>query len=264
MTNITENDVQDILNEYNNPTNESTIFNPVLTNDSQNRFQGASWFETAKNNEIILAGLGGIGSWTALLLSRLNPKSIYLYDDDKVEETNMSGQFYSDTVFGTTKIEATYHNLAHFSKYFAMCYNRKYDENSIKTPVMICGFDNMKARKVFFNNWFMNICDKDNNASKCLFIDGRLNAEEFQIFCFTGDNMKAIKKYQEEYLFDDDEVENSICSYKQTSFCASMIASFITNLYINFCDNKKDGFRPLPFLTYYNAYNLKLDFNYVE
>ena len=54
---------------------------------------------------------------------------------------------------------------------------------------------------------------------------------------------------------DDEEAEEAPCSYKQTSFCASMIGSLITNLYVNFCANRCNPLieRSLPFITEYNA-----------
>lgn len=51
-----------------------------------------------------------------------------------------------------------------------------------------------------------------------IFIDGRLTAEQMQIFCVTP---KYISKYKE-HLFDDSEVEDAPCTMKQTSHSAAM------------------------------------------
>lgn len=80
-------------------------------------------------------------------------------------------------------------------------------------------------------------------------------AEEFQVFCIKGDDQFNIKKYREEYLFSDEEAEETICSYKQTTFMANMIASVMVNLFVNFIANQCNPIidRDVPFYTSYNA-----------
>ena len=73
--------------------------------------------------------------------------------------------------------------------------------------------------------------------------------------CITGDADYNIKKYEKDYLFRDSEAEETICSYKQTTFMANMIASVMVNLFVNFCANECDPLVPrdLPFFTEYSA-----------
>jgi hypothetical protein len=56
-------------------------------------------------------------------------------------------------------------------------------------------------------------------------------------------------------LFDDSEAEETICSYKQTSFCANMIASVMVNCFVNFIANQCNPLIPrdVPFFTEYDA-----------
>ena len=92
----------------------------------------------------------------------------------------------------------------------------------------------------------------------CLFIDGRLAAEEFQVLCIKGDDTYNIKRYNKEFLFSDREADETICSYKQTTFMANMIASVMVNLFVNFVANQCEPLidRDLPFYTDYNAENM--------
>ena len=152
------------------PVNSSTL----QIEESTSRFSGAIWYEAIQSKYIVLAGLGGIGSYVAFLLSRLHPQSIILYDDDKVEATNMSGQLYSAADVGNYKVNAIYQQMKNYSNFFqGDAFVSKYTSSSIKKPIMICGFDNMEARKVFYNNW--KECTKFGiNPSQCLFIDGRI------------------------------------------------------------------------------------------
>lgn len=233
------------------PVNSATL----LVNESTSRFSSAIWYENIQKKVIILAGLGGIGSYVAFLLARMKPTAIYMYDDDVVEEGNMSGQLYSQSDVDRFKVNSMadmIRGYANYSSSFAI--PEKYTIECEASDIMICGFDNMIARQVFFNKWNNHIIDKSpEERAKCLFIDGRLAAEEFQIFCITGDDEYNRVRYAKEFLFSDTEAEGTVCSYKQTTFCANMIASYMVNLFVNFCANEVGGYRDLPFFTSYNA-----------
>ena len=226
--------------------------NPMKYRESTARFSSASWFEEASNNVIILAGLGGIGSWTALLLSRLRPQNITLYDGDVVEEVNMAGQLFKETDIGETKVSAVANTLRNYSGYWANT-TRWYTESSLTSNIMICGFDNMSARKLFYKNWKRRV-EYAHDAGALLYIDGRMAAEEFQVYCLVGNDSRAMENY-EKTLFSDDEAEETICSYKQTTYMAAMIGAVISNLYVNFCANRSNLPYPrdLPYLTEYDG-----------
>lgn len=219
------------------------------------RFSGALWYDKIQKLPIILAGVGGIGSWTALLLSRFNPSVIHLYDPDFVESVNMSGQLYSTEDVGNSKTDAISTTIQSFSAYNTIVSNTsRYAEDSVTGPIMIGGFDNMEARRLLFNKWMAGVRLAP-KKEECLFIDARLAAEEFQVFCMTGDDIYHQNLYREKWLFDDTEAEETLCSYKQTTYCASMVASIIANLVVNFTTNQCNPLidRDLPFLTRYDA-----------
>lgn len=227
----------------------------LLVSETTSRFNGAAWYDIILRSRIVLAGIGGIGSWTALLLSRLNPAGLYLYDSDVVEMGNMSGQLHSNQYCGDLKINSISNIINNIGCYYGTIgYNRFYNERDRTEDIMICGFDNMESRKLFFNKWYRRVLDSY-DSSKCLFIDGRLNAESFQIFAIRGDDMRAIEEYNNKWLFSDDEADETICSYKQTSFMAAMIASTMVNLYVNHMANLCDPIIPrdVPFFTEYTA-----------
>ena len=86
-----------------------------------------------------------------------------------------------------------------------------------------------------------------------IFIDGRLLMEQMQIFCVRGDKPNDIKRYEEEFLFDDSEVDDDLCTAKQTTHSAAMIAGFMTGFLTNHSTNvslKKEA-REVPFMTEY-------------
>ena len=248
--------------EVSETTEETSISEPLkenpnslLVSEATSRFSSAIWYEKIQTSSIILAGIGGIGSYVALLLARLNPRNIVMYDPDKVEMVNMSGQLHSHIYCGCTKINSMQDILHSIGYYYrAVGNNHRYDSACRREDIMICGFDNMEARKIFFNNWIRHLFNHP-NPENCLYIDGRLSAESYQIFAIKGDDIRAIEEYKTKWLFEDEEAEETICSYKQTSFMAAMIASTMVNIYVNHMANLCDPIIPrdVPFFTEYTA-----------
>lgn len=234
----------------------------IEVSETTSRFSSATWFEEIQKKTIILAGLGGIGSYVCFLLARMHPKSMFLYDDDVVEVVNMSGQLYglSDVdKYKSNAISAMIKNYADYNSVFASV--QRFTSDCEAHDIMICGFDNMQARRTFFEKWRDHVICKDTEErGKCLFIDGRLSAEVLQVYCITGDNYEAQDKYYNECLFDDSQADETVCSYKQTTYMANMIGSIIVNLFTNFVANEVAGapIRELPFLTSYDGYSMQL------
>ena len=134
------------LDEGKFPQNSPTL----LVDESTSRFSGAMWYDEIRNKKVLIAGVGGIGSHTALQIGRMCPATIYLYDDDMVERGNMSGQMYGNSQVGMPKVDAMSSTLAEFTS--AKCvYSiaEKFTSSTDPCNIMICGFDNMNARMSF-------------------------------------------------------------------------------------------------------------------
>lgn len=212
----------------------------LLIDESSSRFSSAIWFDKIGTKIVTLAGLGGIGSYVAFLLSRLKVNRLVIYDDDIVDETNLSGQLFATQDIGNRKTISVCRMLRDYSQYHSVIGEQeRYGVSSPTTAIMMCGFDNMRARKIFYDKWELHVMGlPEEEREECLFIDGRLAAEEFQVFCIKGSDTYLRNKYKNEWLFDDNEAEATLCSYKQTSFCANMIASVMVNLFVNFVANQ--------------------------
>lgn len=191
------------------------------------------------------------------LLGRLKPQRLIIYDPDRVETVNMSGQLYGQTDVGNYKsvaLSIMIRNYANYNNIVAL--NDRFDANSEATDIMICGFDNMAARKLFFDKWAAHVASKPaEERANCLYIDGRLAAEEFQVLSIQGNDDRAMKEYESKWLFNDVEAEETICSYKQTTFMANMIASVMVNIFVNFVANQCNPIidRDVPFFISYDA-----------
>ena len=240
------------------PENSKTI----EVDDYTSRFSGANWYYEIQSKTIIIAGCGGIGSNTVFQIARMKPDSIIIYDNDTVETGNISGQLFRKDQIGEFKVNAISSIIRDFSNYYSVrAFNELYSYNSSVSSIMICGFDNMEARRILFNNWLKYVRTIDEKDRKyCLFIDGRLSFDTIQVFAITGDDTFNIQRYSKDFLFSDKEADETICSLKQTTYLACMIASIITNNLVNFCANLAAGFNinSVPFLTEYDSNNMYL------
>lgn len=232
----------------------------LLINDAVSRFSGTEWFNEIQKTRVIVAGCGGIGSNLAFQIARMNPATLFLYDDDVVEQANMSGQLFSSSDVGKAKVDAVSDMIKEYTitrNIFAI--RDKFTDNSEAGDIMLCGFDSMKARDTFFKSWCTHILEKPvEERRKCVFIDGRLSIDTLQVFCITGDNAWAIKEYRDKYLFSDNDADETVCSMKQTTYLACMIGSLMTNLFTNWVANTLNPVIPydLPFFTEYDAQNM--------
>lgn len=225
-----------------------------MEEDLQLRFRGLDWVEQCKNRESIVGGSGGIGSWLSLFLSRAGNK-LLLVDFDRVEIHNLGGQLFRKDQVGAYKVMSV-RNICEFygqNKYVEMSTRKITEYNDMRYERFndfFCAFDNMEARKNLFKH-FLNEAPSDCS----IFIDGRLEAEQLQVFAIRRDDEDRIAEYQEKHLFLDSSIEDVACTIKQTSHIASMIASVMSSVYFNHLSNIKNGveIREVPFFTEFSS-----------
>lgn len=243
-----------------NHDNQEDVKNKILdkeniSNEANARYRGAKWFDEISKLSVTLVGLGGIGSHTAFQLSRLNFKTMSLFDYDKVEGINLSGQLYSIHDMFALKTEAIWRMLSKYSpqQTNVSTFNvRAENVTEYNSDIFISGLDNMGTRKFLFDKW------ENNGIKSDLFIDGRLSADSFQIFSMQKTDNECKKIYKDKYLFQDSEGDNVVCSFKQTTYMASMIASMICNIIINYVVGKMNDVSLIPFMTEYDSNIMQL------
>lgn len=205
-----------------------------------NRFKDAPWFPK-ENESVMIGGTGGIGSWLTLFLARAGFKPI-VYDFDVIEEHNTGGQLFRMSDVGKLKINALADIIKEFGNDQISVFNQRINQNSPVHHFMFSAFDNMQARRDLFDVWKKSIPE---SLVTPIFIDGRLEMEQMQVYCVTPDR---IEEY-EATLFNDSEVEDAPCTMKQTSHAAAMIATLMTSFFTNHMVNiyERERVREIPF-----------------
>lgn len=240
------------------PVNEINI--KVLENEGArlmfSRISGASWFKKCSELRICIIGAGGISSWTAMALSRVNPFSIDVYDNDIVSIYNISGQFYGSSNIGGYKSTELTRNVNMFSPDTNIIphSSRIYDSSSIvgNPDVVVSGVDSMRSRRSVYNSL-------DNMAFNGLYIDGRLSADTLQVVSFMFGDTKSRIRYENDFMFEDHMADSTICSFKQTTYMSMMIASVICNIVVNFANNLGNIIEyKIPFFTEYDAIQMNM------
>lgn len=227
----------------------------LLESASYNRFKGAPWFDLVRLKTCYIGGVGGIGSWLCPLLTRIGVYNVTLIDPDIVEPHNLGGQLFFRSHIGGLKSRASQQvcfrlgcsNVSSFSY-------RIQDVKILKPGVYFSCFDNMEARNYLFKRFKEGTTPND-----FIFIDGRLTADEFQVFCVPLWDEYAIKRYEEESFFSDEEATPSVCTFKQTSYMAAMIGSVMVNVFIKAIQAQEelDLRTCLPFKISYNSNTMK-------
>lgn len=223
------------------------IKNKVI-NQKTVRFSDAPWYQPGIS--VVIGGVGSIGSHVAYYLGR-QECDIILYDMDIVDEVNLAGQLFRISDIGKKKTEITKDMIFQLSGNKKVEVFGEFTSDSLIGNYVFSCFDNMKARKLFFDAW----CALDDPDK--VFIDGRTNAEQAQIFIVTPDRIDRYKKE----LFEDSEVPDLACTYKSTTFCAGMVASFMVAGFNNLMASKASGFQiaDYPFKTEYNLQLFKVE-----
>lgn len=203
-------------------TNNSTL----ICEDKQEelRYNMASWYGKVKNVTVI--GLGGVGLGIALHLKNLE-NTLTVYDADKVETHNCRPQGFFPKQIGKPKVLA-FKEIAHIMYNTLQginAQNKWWTEEEPVEPITVMAADCMDTNKKAFEKWAAM-------ENRELFIDVRLQAEEYDVFMVTPGTEDRYR----ETLFDNSEAEDAPCSYRQTRHIAAMMHGYVTALYLNWLD----------------------------
>jgi len=235
------------------------------TDITKNRFASASWAENTKKIGIAIIGVGGIGSWTALFLKRADFE-VSVMDEDKVELTNLGGQLFTIRDIGRYKTVAVDDLVYNLTGSSLTTYTERFNTSShfLYSSIVISAVDNVETRYNILDTLRREALNDNFNSPKIL-IDAGLEAEFFTLRTINILDEKEV----EEYLGELDELENvkaTMCSYKQTTHVAAILAGMITTQAVNIAHNLTNEIkRPIHKHLVYNAtYNKVIQEKYRE
>ena len=193
------------------------------------RFKDAPWYNL--NPRIYIGGAGGIGSNTLYCMAKTVPATYFVIDDDIVDSHNIGSQFFSSEDVGKHKVyalQSLFTNLAPTSQINPLI--GRVANKSVVLPICISAFDSMSSRKALFEAW-------KQRGDREILVDGRLRANYYQIFTV----LKGQEDKYEATLFDDEDVDEGPCTFKQTAYFGMLIGARITNILVNYLSNKAYG-----------------------
>jgi len=171
---------------------------------------------------IHLIGCGGIGSFTALVLSKMGVQHLHLYDPDAIEEHNLPNQLFRLTDVGRFKVEALKEIIQEFAGSPVEVQPVEVEARRM-TGVVISGVDSMRARKAI---WARSIRYR---AGILRYLDARMGAEVARIYAVNPTDPDDIRFY-EKTLYADEEAEVLPCTAAAIIYSGFAIASLIGNL----------------------------------
>ena len=172
---------------------------------------------------VTIAGLGNIGSQSALALARLGFTRFQLYDHDHVEGHNLASQSYEAKDIGKPKAKALAEHLEVINPEivsFAIC--EKFDATGRLGDVLILAADTMQARKEFFKT----ILSRESGDKPLILIDARMGGGQLEIYTLVAKETDDGNRYWEED--DYAKYEATLVDNPDSDPCGARFISYVS------------------------------------
>lgn len=196
-------------------------------------------FDPSKQkSQIIVIGVGSVGSFVVLNLAKLGFNNITVIDFDKVEAHNIPNQFYRMSDVNKLKTVALKEVVEDYTgvkiKTMDVEVDEKFDFTDLVdlNTIVIMSVDTMEARKTIFNG-VMEL--------PVMLLDTRMGGDAYQIFTYDMTNKDDIKKCSEDL---DAATAETPCGEKSVIYTILSIASETCNI-IKQIDRSEDYFKTI-------------------
>lgn len=179
------------------------------------------------NFSILLAGVGTIGSWTAMALYKIGCQKVVVIDPDNVEAPNVGCQVYEEKHVGKKKVEILLGNFIGEPSW-AGVEGKVENYNVYGMNLIINAVDSMETRKYLFKNL----------QPHQTLIDGRMAGNAIQIYVVDGNDKSSIKEY-EKTLFDSSKASPVPCGMKAVAYNGFICAGLIADLVAKYANQEK-------------------------
>ncbi len=176
--------------------------------------------ERLHTTPIKVIGTGSVGSFTCLALAKMGAQMIEVWDDDMIDEVNISNQFYRIKDIGEYKVDALQSLIKDFEGISIMNNPSKCNGTEDLNGVAILALDSMLPRKRIWDS----IKGKEDVK---LFIDPRMGGRVARIYAVNP--ITGIEDY-EKTLYTDDEATPERCTERTIIYNVLGISSLICKM----------------------------------
>jgi molybdopterin/thiamine biosynthesis adenylyltransferase len=166
-----------------------------------------------------IIGCGALGSKVALEVAKLGIKEIVLHDFDKVEEHNLSNQFFKYIDIGELKAEALSKNIKEATNTLTVWNDKEVNKYTKLEGVIFICTDTMSSRIEIFEN-----CCRYNPAVKFL-IEMRMGVAIGRVYALNPIDRKKVEKYETSLYTSEEVVVKSACGNVPSIGATSSIIS---------------------------------------
>jgi len=158
-----------------------------------------------KDKTILILGLGGVGSFTAITLARLPIKKLILVDSDKVEITNLNRQIYYNYDIGKNKVDALEEHIKNINPNIIVeKLNLFINEENIdilfkEADYIVDACDTMNTKKVLIKKCL----ERNQKFISCMGTANRLDATKFEIMDIRKTINDPVAKILRKYVKDE-------------------------------------------------------------
>lgn len=169
-----------------------------------------------------IIGVGSIGSWATLALSKVGCPKIKVIDFDKVEAINTATQLYSQGDIGKYKVNALASHIENLTGTEIETYPKRWEDLSDKeriSEIMVVTVDSMEIRQLIWD-------DIRSNPDVEFLVDGRMGGELIRLFTIPLTSAEAMDYYAAKLR--PKEIEPIPCSERAVAFNGFTMAGLIT------------------------------------
>lgn len=219
----------------------------MAVEERYSRHWGLIDVERLHTTKITIVGTGSVGSFTALTLVKMGAHLIEVFDDDLIDEVNISNQFFRVKDVGEYKVDALQSLISDFEGISIMNHPMKCTKGDDLSGIVIVALDSMLPRKRIWDG-------VKNNDKVDLFIDPRMGGRVARIYAV---NPKTGIEAYEKTLYTDDDSAPERCTERTIIYNVLGIASFIAKLIEDHFASPIDGCREviLDYATYSLLHN---------
>lgn len=183
------------------------------------------------NDEVHIIGVGATGSWIAYVLAKYGIKKIHAWDFDTVAAHNPPNSVYGNNDIGKKKVDALAEKLLRECDCLVVPHDELVDGTQRLSGFVFLCPDKMSARQQI---WYGALKLKPQVK---LVVETRLGAELGQIHTIRP-LLKADVNGFEGTLYDDDEAEESACTYRAIASNVSVIAGIAAHKLIKYASGE--------------------------